>query len=90
MKSQLQNPTSYHIESVRKNQLHQFLANQGISIASQSAPPPSTHIYGGGSPGANSTSHHGGGGVGSFGVQKDPLLSSGILIACDNCQSDSC
>ncbi len=79
VKSKLQNPTNYHIESVRKNQLHKFLSNQSMSMATQSAPPPSSHLFGGGSPGSNNTTHHGGGIVGSFGVQKDPLLSSGLL-----------
>lgn len=80
VRSKLQNPTSFHIASVRKNQLHQFLSTQGTSMGSQSAPPPGTNqIFGGNSSGGgNNGSQHIGGGISSFSVQKDPLLSSGF------------
>ena len=80
VRSKLQNPTSFHIASVRKNQLHQFLSTQSTSMGSQSAPPPGTNqiFCGNSSGGGNNGSQHIGGGISSFSAQKDPLLSSGL------------
>ena len=70
VQSQLQHPTNFHLESVRKNQLHQFLNSHGAPVPSHSAPA-HNHFNASGSPSAMRHMP----GMTSYSMQKDPLLS---------------
>ena len=84
VQSQLQHPTNFHLESVRKNQLHQFLNSHGAPVPPHSAPA-HNHFNASGSPSAMRHMP----GMTSYSMQKDPLLSGRrILVIISNQQND--
>lgn len=76
VRTKLQNPTSYHVNAVQKQQVHRYLSSQDVPIQSHSAPSQNatTALRGVAAvvPPRNMT---------SVSMQQDPLLSGGALNA---------